>query len=125
MKFYLFFFLILFSCNTQDFMLSSTYQHWVGGRPETGSGANYRFKLLAPDNNGNFQIEQIKAHRKILEYRLIPESFEKGDTLLIVAYKGQKAWESDTICKIEYKIKNKAYSIVPKELKELEKLLYP
>ena len=26
------FLLILFSCNTQDFIISSTYQHWIGGR---------------------------------------------------------------------------------------------
>ena len=51
MKKHLFFLLILFSCNTQDFIISSTYQHWIGGRKESGSGTNYRFKCIAPDND--------------------------------------------------------------------------
>lgn len=125
MKFYLFFFLILFSCNTQDFILSSTYQHWVGGRPETGSGTNYRFNIVAPADDNNFKIESIKAHKKILKYSINPQEFNKGDTLKVVAYKSQEAWQSDTICKINYKLKGKAYSFTPKELKELERLLYP
>lgn len=125
MKIYLFFFLILFSCNTQELLISSTYQHWVGGRPETGSGTNYRFQVVAPDNDANFQIEQIKAYRKALMHSINPEKYQKGDTLMVFAYKSKELWNSDTICKIQYKLKGKTYSIVPKELKELEKLLYP
>ena len=125
MKIYLFFFLILFSCNTQDFLLSSTYQHWVGGRPETGSGTNYRFQLIAPADNNTFVIESVKAHKKNLKFSVKPKKFQKGDTLMIAAYKSQEQWQSDTLCKIIYDLNNKTYSIVPKELKELERLLYP
>jgi hypothetical protein len=125
MKKNLFFFLILLSCNTQDFLLSSTYQHWVGGRPESGSGTNYRFHFIAPANDSSFKIQSIKAHRKILNFRVNPESFQKNDTIMVSAYKSKDAWNSDTICKIQYQINSRKFTIIPKDLKELERLLYP
>lgn len=125
MKKHLIFLVILFSCNTQEFIISSTYQHWIGGRPETGSGTNYRFKCIAPANDSFFKIQSIKAHQKVLNYSIKPEKFEKGDTLLLFAYKSKEIWDSDTVCKIQYQLNDKKYSIIPKDLKELEQLLYP
>ena len=125
MKKHLFFFFILLSCNTQDFIISSTYQHWIGGRPETGRGTNYRFNIIAPDSHNNFFIEQIKAHQRVLNYSTEPQIFQKGDTLKIFAYKSKEVWNSDTICKIQYRLNKKTYSIELKELKKLEKLYYP
>lgn len=125
MKRCLFFSLILLSCNTQDFLISSTYQQWIGGRPETGSGTNYRFKMIAPDSHNNFYIEKIKAHQRVLNHSIEPQTFQKGDTLKVFAYKSKEVWNSDTICKIQYRLNKKTYSIEPKELKKLEKLYYP
>ena len=125
MKKHLFFLLILFSCNTQDFIISSTFQHWVGGRPETGNGTNYRFQFIAPANNSSFKIQSIKAHQKILNYNITPKNYEKEDTLMVIAYKSKEDWNSDTLCKIDYQLYGKDYTLVPKELKQLEKLLYP
>ena len=125
MKKHLFFLFILFSCNTQDFIISSTYQHWIGGRPETGSGTNYRLQCIAPANDSSFKIQSIKAHQKVLNYSIKPENFEKGDTLMVFAYKSKEDWNSDTLCKIDYQLYGKDYTLVPKELKQLERLLYP
>lgn len=125
MKRCLFFLLIILSCNTQDFLLSSTYQHWVGGRQETGSGTNYRFKIVAPDSHKNFQIEKIKAHKKALHHNINPETFQKGDTIMVFAYKSKDRWNSDTTCTIQYTLNKKSYTIEPQDLKELEKLYYP
>ena len=125
MKKHLFFLLILFSCNTQDFIISSTFQHWTGGRPETGNGTNYRFQFIAPANNSSFKIQSIKAHQKILNYNITPKNYEKEDTLMVIAYKSKEDWNSDTLCKIDYQLYGKDYTLVPKELKQLEKLLYP
>jgi len=125
MKKYLFFFLILFSCNTQDFIISSTYQQWIGGRPETGSGTNYRFKMIALDSHNNFHIEKIKAHQRVLNHSIEPQIFQKGDTLKVFAYKSKEVWNSDTICKIQYILNKKTFSIEPKEFIKLEKLYYP
>lgn len=117
--------LLLFSCSPQYFLISSNFQHWVGGRPETGSGTNYNFKIVAPENDKAFKIESIKSHKKILGFRINPPKFSKGDTLIISAYKTKTVWESDTLCKIKYKINNTSFTIMPKEMEELEKLLYP
>tara|TARA_B100000886_G_C20424380_1_gene493165 strand:- start:1005 stop:1382 length:378 start_codon:yes stop_codon:yes gene_type:complete len=125
MKTYLSFLLILFSCNTQDFLISSTYQHWIGGRPETGSGTNYRFQCIAPANNSDFKIHSIKAHQKVLNYNIKPKNFNKGDTLMVFAYKSKKDWNSDTLCKIDYELNGKDKTIILNELIQLEKLLYP
>ena len=125
MKKYLFFFLILFSCNTQDFLISSTYQQWIGGRPETGNGTNYRFKMIALDSHNNFHIEKIKAHQRVLNHSIEPQIFQKGDTLKVIAYKSKEVWNSDTICKIQYILNKKTFSIEPKEFIKLEKLYYP
>tara|TARA_B100001057_G_C22846361_1_gene949217 strand:+ start:1681 stop:2058 length:378 start_codon:yes stop_codon:yes gene_type:complete len=125
MKKFLFFLFILFSCNTQDFIISSTYQQWIGGRPETGSGTNYRFQCIAPANDSSFEIQSIKAHQKVLNYNIKPENFNKGDTVMVFAYKSKEEWNSDTVCKIQYQLNGEKYSIAPKYLKELERLLYP
>ena len=125
MKKHLFFLVILFSCNTQDFIISSTYQHWIGGRPETGSGTNYRFQCIAPANDSSFKIQSIKAYQKVLNYSIKPENFEKGDTLMVFAYKSKKDWNSDTLCKIDYELNDKDKSLIINELIQLEKLLYP
>ena len=125
MKKHLFFLVILFSCNTKDFIISSTYQHWIGGRPETGSGTNYRFQCIAPANDSSFKIQSIKAHQKVLNYSINPKNFEKGDTLMVFAYNSKEIWNSDTVCKIQYQLNDNKYSIVLKDLKELERLLYP
>ncbi|MEC8273251.1 MAG: hypothetical protein VXZ76_00240, partial [Bacteroidota bacterium] len=116
---------ILFSCNTQDFLISSTFQHWIGGRPETGSGTNYHFQCIAPANDSSFKILAIKAHHKVLNYSLKPKNYEKGDTLMVFANRSKEVWNSDTLCKIVYKLYDKDYTLVPKELKQLERLLYP
>ena len=58
---YLFLILSLISCNTQNFLISSTYQHWVGGRPESGSGTNYKFKLIAPESDLSFKVKSLKV----------------------------------------------------------------
>ena len=125
MKKYLFFLFILFSCNTKDFIISSTYQHWIGGRTETGSGTNYRFQCIALANDSSFKIESIKAHQKVLNYNIKPENFKKGDTIMVFAYKSKEDWNSDTLCKIQYQLNSRKYSTEPKDLKELERLLYP
>ena len=44
---------------------------------------------------------------------------------MIFAYKSKKDWNSDTLCKIEYELNGKKYFLFPKELKELDRLLYP
>lgn len=125
MKNYLLLSLVLISCTPQSFLISSTYQQWVGGRPETGSGTNYRFQCIAPANNSSFKIQSIKAHQKVLKYSINPENFEKGDTIMIFAYKSKEDWNSDTLCKIQYQLNSKDYVLIPKELKQLERLLYP
>ena len=125
MRKHLFFLIILFSCNTQDFIISSTYQHWTGGRQETGSGTNYRLQCIALANDSFFKIQSIKAHQKILNFSIKPENFEKGDTLMVFAYKSKEDWNSDTLLKIEYQLYGKDYTLIPKELKQLESLLYP
>ncbi len=125
MKKHLFLLAILFSCNTQDFIISSTYQHWTGGRQETGSGTNYRLQCIALANDSFFKIQSIKAHQKILNFSIKPENFEKGDTLMVFAYKSKEDWNSDTLLKIEYQLYGKDYTLIPKELKQLESLLYP
>lgn len=125
MKKYLLFSLILISCTPQNFLISSTFQHWVGGRKETGSGTNYIFKIIAPANNNDFNIKSIRAHHKSLGFNISPKAFSKGDTLIVNAYKTKTEWESDTLCKIEFLLNNKSNILVPKEMRELEKLLYP
>jgi hypothetical protein len=125
MKKYLLFSLILISCTPQNFLISSTFQHWVGGRKETGSGTNYKFKIVAPESDAEFKIKSIHAHHKVLGFSTHPSTFSKGDTLVISAYKTKTVWESDTLCKIGYLFNNKTFNLVPKEMKELEKLLYP
>ena len=62
----------------------------------------------------------IKAHQKVLNYSIKPDNFEKGDTLMVFAYKSKEDWNSDTICKIDYQLYSKDYTLVPKELKQLE-----
>ena len=122
---YLFLLVALISCNTQNFLISSTYQHWTGGRPETGSGTNYKFKLIAPDHELSFKIESLKAHQRVLKFNLSPEKYEKGDTIMIFAYKSEEDWHSNNVCEIQYQLKNKKHIFFPKKLKEIERLLYP
>ena len=122
---YLFLILTLISCNTQNFFISSTYQHWIGGRPESGSGTNYKFRLIAPESDLSFKIKSLKAHQKVLKFNLAPQKFEKGDTIMIFAYKSEEDWSSNTLCEIQYELNDKKYFFFPKELKEIERLLYP
>tara|TARA_B100000963_G_scaffold135678_1_gene118051 strand:- start:2043 stop:2360 length:318 start_codon:yes stop_codon:yes gene_type:complete len=105
--------------------VSSSYQDWVGGRPETGSGTNYHFEFIAPENDSLFKIQSIKAHNRYLDFNLNPLKFNKGDSLKVFAYKNKKVWNSDTVCKITYKIRKKKYILVPNDLKKLDRLLYP
>lgn len=125
MKKYLLISLLLLSCTPQYFIISSTYQHWVGGRKETGTGTNYRFKIIAPENSQKFNVTNIHAHKKVLGFSINPATFSKGDTLIIAAYKTKTKWQSDTMCKIKYTLNNQSYELVPEKMKELEKLLYP
>ena len=122
---YLFLILSLISCNTQNFFISSTYQHWIGGRPESGSGTNYKFRLIAPENDLSFKIKSLKAHQKVLKFNLSKEKYEKGDTIMIFAYKSEEDWHSNNVCEIQYQLKNKKHIFFPKKLKEIERLLYP
>ena len=71
------------------------------------------------------KIKSIKAHQKVLNYSLKPENYEKGDTIMVFAYKSKVVWNSDTLCKIDYQLYGKDYNLVPNELKQLERLLYP
>lgn len=116
---------IIFSCNTTEFLVSSSYQDWVGGRPETGSGTNYYFKFIAPENDSLFKIQSIKAHKRYLNFNVSPLKFNKGDSLKVFAYKNKEVWNSDTVCVIIYKIRKKDYILVPNNLKKLDRLLYP
>ena len=126
MKKCLFFSLILLSCNTQDFLLSSTYQHWVGGRKESGSGTNYKFTLIAPADNLNFSVTSIYAHDRSLRFSVYPKKFTKGDTLFVNGSKSNESWESsNSIGKLEYEYFDKKYALPIKKLTKLEKLHYP
>lgn len=126
MKKYLFFSLILFSCNTQDFLLSSSYQHWVGGVKGSGSGINYKFKIVAPSNHLGFSIKGVYAHNYVLHYNVTPNTFEQGDTLTINGVKSKENWQSDELAgKIEYQLNAVSYSLPIKEMTKLEKLYYP
>ncbi len=126
MKNYLLICIILLSCTPQEFLVSSSYQHWVGGRKETGSGTNYIFTLVAPDRYTNFKINGIYAHNTILRFNVNPPEFEKGDTLKINAYKSKEKQQTNSIkAIINYKLFNKDYSLPIQKMTELDKLYYP
>lgn len=126
MKNYLIICLCLFSCNPPNFLISSTYQHWVGGLKESGSGTNYSFKLVAPSEHSTFQVTDVYAHNYKLHFSILPTTYQRGDTLLISGIKSEENWTSkDLQAKIEYNLLNQSYSIPIKELRELDKLYYP
>ena len=81
--------------------------------------------MIALDSHNNFHIEKIKAHQRVLNHSIEPQIFQKGDTLKVFAYKSKEVWNSDTICKIQYILNKKTFSIEPKEFIKLEKLYYP
>ena len=78
--------LILFKTN---FLISSTYQHWVGGLKESGSGTNYSFKLVAPSEHSTFQVTNVYAHNYKLHFSTLPTTYQRGDTLLISGIKSE------------------------------------
>jgi len=126
MKNYFFFCILLLSCTTSELLVSSSYQHWVGGRKETGSGTNYKFKLLAPEDHSKFIIQSVYAHNCVLNFNLYPSDFVKGDTLLIKAIKSDQYWPLDSsVAQINYILSDQTYSIYISEMIELEKLFYP
>ena len=126
MKNYLLICILLLSCTPQEFLISSTYQHWVGGRKERGSGTNYKFTLVAPERHTNFKVKGIYAHNTVLRFSMIPENFEKGDTLKISAYKSQEKYQTDSIdALIKYQLFDKDYSLPIQEMTSLDKLYYP
>ncbi|MBL6658403.1 MAG: hypothetical protein ISR00_02655 [Flavobacteriales bacterium] len=126
MKNYLLICIILLSCTPQEFLISSTYQHWVGGRKESGSGTNYKFTLVTPEGHTNFKVKGIYAHNTVLRFSMIPENFEKGDTLKINAYKSQEKYQTDSIdAIIIYQLFDKDYPLPIQEMTELDKLYYP
>ena len=88
-----------------------------------GKGPFVGQSILA--NDSSFKIQSIKAHQKVLNYSINPENYEKGDTLMVFAHKSKEDWNSDTLCKIDYQLYEKDYTLVPEELKQLERLLYP
>jgi len=127
MKNYFLILVLLLGCTPQEFLISSSYQHWVGGRKESGSGTNYSFKLIAPSTDANFTIDKMYAHNNELLFKISPETFQKGDTLVIKAFKSEKNWNSieKAEAKIDYSLYQKKQSLVIEELTEKEKLYYP
>ncbi|MDA8963600.1 hypothetical protein N9H50_00745 [bacterium] len=126
MKNYFLICILLLSCTPQEFLVSSSYQHWVGGRKESGSGTNYKFTIVAPEHHNNFQINEIFAHNSALRFSIYPENFEKGDTLKINAYKNEKKkTDSQKQDVISYQLFDKTIILPIDDMKELEKLYYP
>ena len=126
MKKYILICIILLSCIPQEFLISSSYQHWVGGRKETSSGTNYTFTLVAPEHHTNFKINGIYAHNTVLRFNLNPQEFKKGDTLRINAYKGKEQQQTDPYeALINYQLFDKNHSLPIQKMTELDKLYYP
>lgn len=120
-----FFLLFLCGCSSVDILISSSYQQWVGGRQETGSGTNYTFTLIAPDRSNNFIITELYAQQHQLQFKM-PKQFEKGDTLKIWAFKTDIKWSSDkNEAKICYEKKGEKFEIQIQEMTRLERLYYP
>lgn len=126
MKNFLIIYFLLLACNSQSFLISSSYQDWVGGLKESGSGTNYNFKIVAPASQSNFSIETVYAHERLLRFNVLPKSFERGDTLIISGYKSKQNWQSEGLsAKIEYLLNDRLNSIAINEMTKLEKLYYP
>ena len=126
MKNYLIICLILLACNSQNILVSTSYQHWVGGLKESGSGTNYTFKIVAPANQSNFSVETVYAHERLLHFNIFPKSFERGDTLIISGYKSEQYWQSESLpAKIEFQLNGKFRSLPINEMTKLDKLYYP
>ena len=120
-----FFLLFLCACSSSEILVSSDYQNWAGGRVETGSGTNYTFTLIAPEQENNFIITKIFAQKHQLRFKM-PEQFEAGDTLKIRAFKSKKKWESNTSEAKIYYLKNvREYEINIPTMNKLENLYYP
>jgi len=106
--------------------VSSSYQHWVGGRKEAGSGTNYTLILVALERHTNFKINGIYAHNTALKFNVNPQEFEKGDTLKINAYKSKEKQQTDSIeALINYQLFDKNYHLPIQKMTELDKLYYP
>ena len=118
--------MFLISCSSNKMVISSSYQHWVGGLKESGSGTNYTFKIVAPANQSNFSVETVYAHERLLHFNIFPKSFNRGDTLIISGYKSDQYWQSDGLsAMIEYQLNESLHSLPIREITKLEKLYYP
>ena len=126
MKYILTICLFLISCSSNKMVISSSYQHWVGGLKESGSGTNYTFKIVAPANQSNFSVETVYAHERLLYFNIFPKSFNRGDTLIISGSKSDQYWQSEGLpAKIEFQLNGKFRSLPINEMTKLDKLYYP
>ena len=118
--------LFLISCSSNKMVISSSYQHWVGGLKESGSGTNYTFKIVTPASQSDFSVEAVYAHERLLRFNVFPKSFKRGDTLIISGYKSEQYWQSDGLsAMIEYQLNESLHSLPIREITKLEKLYYP
>lgn len=126
MKYILTICLFLISCSSNKMVISSSYQHWVGGLKESGSGTNYTFKIVAPASQSDFSVEAVYAHERLLYFNIFPKSFNLGDTLIISGSKSEQYWQSESLpAKIEFQLNGKFRSLPINEMTKLDKLYYP
>lgn len=105
-------------------VIEASEQKWTGGRIETGSGTNYAMKIIAPENNQKFFIQEVCIYNQTIAFNAVPSTFFKGDTLTITGYKTGSLCEAKNDM-IYYKIEEKTDSAIIQKILKKERLFYP
>jgi len=145
--------LIPFTIFSQKFtIVKATKQRWVGGRPETGSGINYKIYLIPKMSSKKLFLDSIWLNKKVFAIdRFIiknqySDKFEARDTIVILMndhFPGKFNspnidTENDTIVKevfppikykgaalIKFHTKCKTDYLIIEKFDELQPLAYP
>jgi hypothetical protein len=118
--------LFLCSCASSNLsLLSVTSQSWIGGRQETGSGTNYRIKLIAPESNNYFHIQKVCIENVELNFNTLPKAFEKGDTVSLNGRKATSHCSTLSIGVVHYQLKGCNDSLIISNIQKLPQLFYP
>lgn len=130
-------------------LLDSTSQEWAGGRYESGYGTNFKISLIAKGSNEKLQIDELWVGDRYFKVQALKSLayrndsiFAKGDTVYVrssIKYipgengvmkevnklQKESPFEFSGDALLGYTWKGKKKFLVIKNIRKLEKIIYP